>query len=89
MCYAIDHMITNNYPIGAADDPRAPYNEPLLTNVKVEVGVELGLFVDVEVIDEDDITNAVEEAIINRFKSEDVEVNNIKIYQHDLFSKSE
>lgn len=82
-------MITNNYPIGAADDPMAPYNEPLLTSVKAEVGVELGLFVDVEVIDEDDITNAVEEAIINRFKSEDVEVNNIKIYQHDLFSKSE
>lgn len=82
-------MITNNYPIGAADDPMAPYNEPLLTNVKAEVGVELGLFVDVEVIDEDDITNAVEEAIINRFKSEDIEVNNIKIYQHDLFSKSE
>lgn len=53
------------------------------------MGVELGLFVDVEVIDEDDIIGAVEEAINNRFKSEDVEVNNIEIYQHDLFSKSE
>lgn len=30
-----------------------------LTKVKVEVGVELGLFVDVEVIDEDDIKGAV------------------------------
>lgn len=71
----------DNYPMGAANDPRAPYNEPLPTKVKVEVGVELGLFVDVEVIDE--------EAIYNRFKSKDVEINNIKIYQHDLFSKSE
>ena len=74
----------DNYPMGAANDPRAPYNEPLPTKVKVEVGVELGLFVDVEVIDEDDI-----KAIYNRFKSKDVEINNIEIYQHDLFSKSE
>ena len=41
------------------------------------------------VIDEDDIKGAVEEAIYNRFKSKDVEINNIEIYQHDLFSKSE
>lgn len=27
----------DNYPVGAADDPRAPYNEPLARNVKVEV----------------------------------------------------
>lgn len=82
-------MVTNNYPIGAANDPTAPYNESLLNKVRAEVGVELGLFVDVEVVDEDDIISAVEEAIIDRFKSEDVEVNNIKIYQHDLLSKSE
>lgn len=82
-------MTIDNYPIGAANDPTAPYNELLPTKVRVEVGVELGLFVDVEVIDEDDIIGAVEEAINNRFKSEDVEVNNIEIYQHDLFSKSE
>lgn len=82
-------MTIDNYPIGAANDPTAPYNEPLPSKVRVEVGVELGLFVDVEVIDEDDIISAVEEAINNRFKSEDVEVNNIEIYQHDLFSKSE
>ena len=82
-------MTIDNYPIGAANDPTAPYNEPLPTKVRVEVGVELGLFVDVEVTDEDDIIGAVEEAINNRFKSEDVEVNNIEIYQHDLFSKSE
>ena len=82
-------MVTNNYPIGAANDPTAPYNEPLLNKVRAEVGVELGLFVDIEVVDEDDIISAVEEAIYNRFKSKDVEINNIEIYQHDLFSKSE
>lgn len=82
-------MVTNNYPTGAANDPTAPYNEPLFNKVRAEVGVELGLFVDIEVVDEDDIISAVEEAIIDRFKSEDVEVNNIKIYQHDLLSKSE
>lgn len=38
----------DNYPIGAADDPRAPYNEPLARNVKVEV--ELGTMVDIEVV---------------------------------------
>lgn len=31
----------DNYPMGAANDPRAPYNEPLPTKVKVEVGVEI------------------------------------------------
>ena len=55
----------DNYPMGAANDPRAPYNEPLPTKVKVEVGVELGLFVDVEVIDEDDIKEMALDYIIN------------------------
>lgn len=82
-------MGTDNYPIGAANDPLAPYNEPLLINVRAEVGVELGLFIDIEVVDEDAIKEAVEKAIHDRFKSEDVEINDIKIYQHDLFSKSE
>lgn len=76
----------DNYPMGALE--HLTMNHYLL-RVKVEVGVELGLFVDVEVIDEDDIKGAVEEAIYNRFKSKDVEINNIEIYQHDLFSKSE
>lgn len=82
-------METDNYPIGAANDPLAPYNEPLLINVRAEVGVELGLFIDIEVADEDAIKEVVEKAIYDRFKSEDVEINDIKIYQHDLFSKSE
>lgn len=40
----------DNYPVGADDDPRAPYNESLARNVKVEVGVELGTMVDIEVV---------------------------------------
>lgn len=79
----------DNYPMGAANDPRAPYNEPLPTKVKVEVGVELGLFVDVEVIDEDDIKVQLKKLFIIGSNSKDVEINNIEIYQHDLFSKSE
>lgn len=82
-------MGTDNYPIGAANDPLAPYNEPSLMNVRAEVGVELGLFIDIEVVDEDAIKEVVEKAIHDRFKSEDVEINDVKIYQHDLFSKSE
>lgn len=32
----------DNYPMGAANDPRAPYNEPLPTKVKVEVELNQG-----------------------------------------------
>lgn len=39
----------NNYPPGAANDPNAPYNEPLKKKVKVEVSAELGTFVDVDI----------------------------------------
>lgn len=77
----------DNYPLGAADNPEAPYNKSLPIKVRAEVGVELGLFVDVEVIDEDDIKDEIEKTIYDRFKSEDVEVNNIRIYQHDILSK--
>lgn len=44
----------SNYPIGAANDPRAPYNEPLTkyTKIKAEVTVEVGTIMELEV-DED------------------------------------
>ena len=48
-------MQNDNYPIGGANDPKAPYNEPLLREVNVEVGVELGLFLKVEVYNEEEI----------------------------------
>ena len=46
----------SNYPPGAANDPRAPYNEPLTKYAKIvaEVSVDIGTMVDVYVeLDED------------------------------------
>ena len=81
----------DNYPIGAANDPKAPYNKPLPIKVKAEVGVELGLFVDVEVpenSEKEEVEEAVEKEIFSRFKSDDVEISNIRLYQYDIFSES-
>lgn len=79
--------MSDNYPAGAANDPSAPYNESLPIVARAEVGVVLGLFVDVEVNEEDDIKQAVEETIKDRFKTRDVEINDVIIYQHDILSK--
>lgn len=38
----------NNYPPGAKDDPRAPYNEPIYSKYKVEISAQIGMFVEVE-----------------------------------------
>lgn len=81
--------MNDNYPAGAANDPNAPHNEPLPIVARAEVGVVLGLFVDVEVNDKDDIEHVVKSTITDRFKSKDVEVNDVIIYQHDILSKSE
>ena len=83
------HMQNDNYPIGSANDPKAPYNEPLLHEVNVEVGVELGLFLKVEVYNEEEIEEEVNKQIYYRFKSSDVEVNSIKIYSDDFPNKQE
>ena len=79
----------DNYPIGAADDPRAPYNEPLARNVKVEV--ELGTMVDIEVVgdlSEDLMQELVKDKVIEKLNidNEDVVLNNITIYSHDDLS---
>lgn len=79
----------DNYPIGAADDPRAPYNEPLARNVKV--GVELGTMVDIEVVgdlSEDIMQELVKDKVIEKLNidNEDVVLNNITIYSHDDLS---
>lgn len=79
----------DNYPIGAADDPRAPYNEPLARNVKV--GVELGTMVDIEVVgdlSEDLMQELVKDKVIEKLNidNEDVVLNNITIYSHDDLS---
>lgn len=66
----------SNYPPGAANDPNAPYNEPLTKYAKIraEVTVDIGTMVDVFVeVDEDgypdmeDLRTAVIEVLCNKF----------------------
>jgi hypothetical protein len=66
----------SNYPPGAANDPNAPYNEPLTKYAKVraEVTVDIGTMIDVFVeVDEDgypdmeDLRAAVIEVLCNKF----------------------
>lgn len=66
----------DNYPPGAANDPNAPYNEPLTKYAKVraEVTVDIGTMIDVFVeVDEDgypnieDLREAVIEVLRNKF----------------------
>ena len=66
----------SNYPPGAANDPNAPYNEPLTKYAKIraEVTVNIGTMVDVFVeVDEDgypdmeDLREAVIEVLRNKF----------------------
>ena len=66
----------SNYPPGAANDPNAPYNEPLTKYAKIraEVTVDIGTMVDVFVeVDEDgypdmeDLREAVIEILCNKF----------------------
>lgn len=77
----------DNYPVGAADDPRAPYNEPLARNVRVEVGT----MVDIEVVgdlSEDVMQELVKDKVIEKLNidNEDIVLNNITIYSHDDLS---
>lgn len=81
----------DNYPVGAAYDPKAPYNEPLARIVKVEVGIELGTIIDIEAIgdlSEEMMQELVKEQIIEKLNidNEDIILNNIIIYSHDDLS---
>ncbi len=83
--------MTENYPAGAYNDPSAPWNEPNNRNVTVEVNVEIGTFVKVSVpqyqegkhlvINEDELEEAVEEAIKDKLDidNEDIVLNNLSI----------
>lgn len=87
----IPMMTFDNYPVGAADDPRAPYNEPLARTVKVEVGVELGTTVDIEVVgdlSEDILQEFVRDKVIEKLNidDEDIVLNDITIYSYDDLS---
>lgn len=66
----------SNYPPGAANDPNAPYNEPVTKYAKIraEVTVDIGTMIDVFVeVDEDgypdmeDLREAVIETLCNKF----------------------
>ena len=66
----------SNYPPGAANDPNAPYNEPLTKYAKIrtEVTVDIGTMIDVFVeVDKDgypdmeDLREAVIEVLRNKF----------------------
>lgn len=66
----------SNYPPGAANDPNAPYNEPLTKYAKIraEVTIDIGTMVDVFVeVDKDgypdmeDLREAVIEVLCNKF----------------------
>lgn len=66
----------SNYPPGAANDPNAPYNEPVTKYAKIraEVTVDIGTMIDVFVeVDEDgypdmeDLREAVIEVLRNKF----------------------
>lgn len=65
-------MLMSNYPPGAENDPRAPYNEPLLESyvVSVDVDVCLGITVEVEVqdpMDKDEVYDQVKEVVISKY----------------------
>lgn len=79
----------SNYPPGAANDPNAPYNEPLTKTITVEVSAELGTFVDVDVpLDEegypetDCLNEAVQIAIKDKYNVDNVDtvLNKINIW---------
>lgn len=79
----------NNYPIGAINDPRAPYNESLARTAEVEINVELGTIVKVDIIcDEDgdyhndELREAVEIAVKEKFNvdGEDIVMNDLHIW---------
>ena len=79
------------YPAGAYNDPSAPWNEPNDRNITVEVNVGIGTFVNVTVpqyqegkhliINEDELDEAVEEAIKDKLNidNEDIVLNGISI----------
>lgn len=83
--------MTENYPVGAYNDPNAPWNEPNDRDVTVEVNVEIGTFVRVAVpqyregkhlvINENELKEIVEEVIKDKLAidNEDIVLNNLTI----------
>ena len=80
----------NNYPPGAASDPRAPYNEPIIqySKYKVEISAEIGMFVEVECEDchgypcPDDLRSQILEQL-KQILPKDVEINELDVWGID------
>ena len=77
----------SNYPPGAENDPRAPYNEPKPVSyiVSVDVEVYLGTTAEVEVqnpMDKNEIYDQVKEVVISKYNidGEDTCLNDINIW---------
>lgn len=77
----------SNYPPGAENDPRAPYNEPDTESyiISVDIEVYLGTTVEIEVqnsLDKDEIYDRVKEVIISKYNidGEDTCLNDINIW---------
>lgn len=80
-----------NYPMGAVNDPDAPYNQPLDRDIQVEVNVEVGTFVNITLpqylenghlnINEDELHEAVEQAVKDKLNidNDDIILNNIYV----------
>lgn len=77
----------SNYPPGAENDPRAPYNEPRPESyiVSVDVEVYLGTTIEVEVqnpIDKNEVYDQIKEVVISKYNidGEDTCLNDINIW---------
>ncbi len=77
----------SNYPPGAENDPRAPYNEskPESYIVSVDVEVYLGTTIEVEVqnpMDKNEVYDQVKEVVISKYNidGEDTCLNDINIW---------
>lgn len=77
----------SNYPPGAENDPRAPYNEPKPESyvVSVDVEVYLGTTIEVEVqnsMDKNEVYDQVKEVVISKYNidGEDTCLNDINIW---------
>ena len=79
----------SNYPPGDANDPNAPYNEPLLRPIQVELNVELGTIIDVEMpydsdgyIDIGNLRDTVETVLKSKYNIDgtDTVLNDIHIW---------
>lgn len=77
----------SNYPPGAENDPRAPYNEPKPESyvVSVDVEVYLGTTIEVEVqnpMDKNEVYDQIKEVVISKYNidGEDTCLNGINIW---------